>query len=162
MIEISQSTQSMVSALLSHCYLTMAEYNQANCQSFPFFLDLFSNSNENERFPTLSEEELANLGSENQNQNTSKSTNLAERKCSVAKRESWKIFLAMSYVDAILCSFFLLKFEKKTVTNTNQIVERRMPDSISYKLSSLGHFVYDFHRSMQYFHPVANFANSGE
>ena len=41
-----------------------------------------SNSNENERFLTLSEEELANLGSENQNQNTSKSTNLAERKCS--------------------------------------------------------------------------------
>ena len=75
---------------------------------FSIFLDLFSNSNENKRFPTLSEEELANLGSENQNQNTSKSTNLAEliRKCSVAKRESWKIFLAMSYGDAILCRFF--------------------------------------------------------
>ena len=80
----------------------------------------------------LSEEELANLESENQNQNTSKSTNLAERKCRVAKRESWKIFLTMSYVDAILCRF-LLKFEKKTVTNTNQIVERRMPDARSYK-----------------------------
>ena len=37
---------------------------------------------------------VANLGRENQNQNTSNSTNLAERKCSVAKRESWKIFLA--------------------------------------------------------------------
>ena len=73
---------------------------------FSISLDLFSNSNENERLPTLSEEELANLGSENQNQNTSKSTNLAERKCSVAKRESWKLFLAMSYVDAILLSFF--------------------------------------------------------
>ena len=73
---------------------------------FSISLDLFSNSNENERFPTLSEEELANLGSENQNQNTSKSTNLAERKCSVAKRESWKVFLAMSYVDAIICRFF--------------------------------------------------------
>ena len=24
--------------------------------------------------------------------------------------------------------------------------------------SSFGHFVYDFHRSMQYFHPVASFA----
>ena len=52
------------------------------------------------------------VGIENQNQSTSKSTNLAERKCSVAKRESWKIFLAMSYVDAILCRF-LLKFEKE-------------------------------------------------
>ena len=52
-----------------------------NCQKLPS-----GHSNENERFPTLSEEELANLGSENQNQNTSKSTNLAERKCSVAKR----------------------------------------------------------------------------
>ena len=41
---------------------------------FSISLDLFSNSNENKRFPTLSEEELANLGSENQNQNTSKST----------------------------------------------------------------------------------------
>ena len=92
-------------------------------------------SNENERFPTLSEEELANLGSENQNQNTSKSTNLAERKCSVAKRESWKIFLAMSDVDAILCRF-LLKFEKKTATYTNHIVKRRMPDSRSYKARS--------------------------
>ena len=98
-------------------------------QKFSIFLELFSNSNENERFPTLSEEELANLGSKNQNQNTSKTRvqNLAERKCSVAKRESWKIFLAVSYVDAILCRF-LLKFEKKTVTNTNQIVERRMPE----------------------------------
>ena len=28
--------------------------------------------------------------------------------------------------------------------------------------SSFGHFVYDFHRSMQYFHPVASVANSGE
>ena len=129
-IEINQSTQSMVSALLSQCYLTMAEYNQ-----FSISNDLFSNSNENERFPMLSEEALDNLGSKNQNQNTSKITNLAERKCSVAKRESWKIFLAMSYVDAILCRF-LLKFEKKTVTNTNQIVERRMPDSRSYKARS--------------------------
>ena len=66
---------------------------------FSICIDLFGNSDENERFPTLSEEELANLGSENQNQNTSKSTNLAERKCSVAKRESWKIFLAVSYVE---------------------------------------------------------------
>ena len=67
---------------------------------FSISLDLFLNIVENERFPTLSEEELANLGSENQNQNTSKSTNLAEckLKCSVAKRESWKIFLAMSYM----------------------------------------------------------------
>ena len=125
MIEIRQSTQSMVSALLSHCYLTMAEYNQVNCQSFPFLLI----------FSAIVEEELANLGSENQIQNTSKSTNLAERKCSVAKRESWKIFLAMSYVDAILCRF-LLKFEKKMATNTNQIVERRMPDSRSYNAHS--------------------------
>ena len=29
-------------------------------------------------------------------------------------------------------------------------------------LNSFGHFVYDFHRSMQYFHPVASFANLGE
>ena len=42
-IEISQSTQNMVSALLSYCYLT----------KFSICLDLFSNSNENERFPTL-------------------------------------------------------------------------------------------------------------
>ena len=105
---------------------------------FSISLDLFIDSNENERFPTLSEEELANLGSESQYQNTSKSTNLAERKCSVAKLkdiQSWKIFLAMSYIDAILRRF-LLKFEKKTVTNTNQIVERRMPDSRSYKVRS--------------------------
>ena len=94
----------MVSGLLSHCYLTMAEYNQGNCQSFSISLDLFSNSNENEIFPTLSEEELANLGSENQNQNTSKSTNLAERKCSVAKRESWVIFNELCRCNSL--SFF--------------------------------------------------------
>ena len=41
-------------------------------------------------------------------------------------------------LNGILCRFFFLrKFEKKTVTNTNQIVERtwerKMPDSRSYK-----------------------------
>ena len=41
---------------------------------FFIFLELFSNSNENERFPSLSEEELANLGSKNQNK--SKSTKI--------------------------------------------------------------------------------------
>ena len=38
-------------------------------------------------------------------------------------------------LDAILCRF-LLKFQKRTVTNTNQIVERRMSDSRSYKLKA--------------------------
>ena len=36
----------------------------------------------------------------------------------------------------VFAPFVLLKFEKKTMTNTNQIVERRMPDSRSYKARS--------------------------
>ena len=129
---------------------------------FSISLDVFSNSNENERFPTLSEEELANLGSENQNQNTSKSTNsVAERKCSVTKRESWKIFLAMSYVCRCNSLSFFAKIRKEDG-------DEYEPDSwkenagIKKLKSSFGHFVDDFNRSMQYFHPVASFANSGE
>ena len=108
----------------------------------------------------MSEEELANLGSENQKQNTSKSTNLAERKCSVAKRESWKIFLAMSYVDAILCRFFA---EIRKEDGDEYEPDSGKENARFKKLyNSFGHFVYDFPRSMQYFHPVASFANSGE
>ena len=132
--EINQSTQSMVSALLSHCYLTIAGICSGKLPKFSISFDLFSNSNENERFPTLSEEELANLGSENQNQNTSKSTNLAERKCSVAKRESWTEDIPRHELCRCNSLSFFAEIRKEDGDDT--IVERRMPDSRSYKARS--------------------------
>ena len=93
--------------------------------NFSISHDLFSNSYANESFPTLPEEELANLRSKNQNQNTSKST-----KTWLKVLNEWKLQriearkledIPRHELDAILCRF-LLKFEKKTVTNTNQKV----------------------------------------
>ena len=49
----------------------MAEFSP-DFPNFSISHNLFSNSSANERFPTLPEEELANLRSKNQNQNTSK------------------------------------------------------------------------------------------
>ena len=79
-IEISQSTQSMATAY---------KLVPGKLPKFSIFLELFSNSNENERFPSLSEEELANLGSKTKT--PPRVQNLSERTCSIAKQESWKI-----------------------------------------------------------------------
>ena len=85
--------------------------------------NLFSNSNANERFPTLPEEELANLRSKNQNQNTSKSTKTwlkVFNEWRVQRNEARQLKdIPRQELDAILAGF-LLKFEKKTVMNTNQ------------------------------------------
>ena len=90
MKEISQSTQRIASSLL------LFDNGGLFWPNFSLSHDLVSNSNENERFPTLSEEELDNLRSKTKTERPPRVQNLAERKCSVAKRESWKISFAMS------------------------------------------------------------------
>jgi len=54
----------------------MAEFYKASLLRFSILFELFSNSNNKEKFSTLSEEELATLRSKNQEQNTSNSTKL--------------------------------------------------------------------------------------
>ena len=82
-------------------------------EDLPFFAishNLFSNSNANERFPTLPEEELANLKSKNQNQNTSKSTKTwlkVFNEWRVQRNEARQLEDILSQeLDAILCRFF--------------------------------------------------------
>ena len=119
---------------------------------FSIFLELFSNSNENERFPTLSEEELANLGSKNQNQNISKSTRSEARNFDDIPRHELRRCNSLSFFDEI----------RKEDGDEYEPDSGKENARFKKLLNSLGHFVYEFHRSMQYFHAVASFANSGE
>ena len=77
------------------------------------------------RFPTLPEEGIANRRSKTQNQNTSKSTKpwlKVFKKRKGQRNEERKLEdIPRHELDVILCRF-LLKFEKKTVTNTNEKV----------------------------------------
>jgi len=52
----------------------MAEFSHGDMPNFSISHDLFGDITANESFPTLPEEELANLKHKSQNQNTSKST----------------------------------------------------------------------------------------
>ena len=56
----------------------MAKFYQADLQNSFISLDVFSNSNENQRFPTLSEEEVANLRSKNKNKTPPRVQNLTK------------------------------------------------------------------------------------
>ena len=93
----------------------MAEFSE-DLPIFSISHNPFSNSNANERFPTLPEEELANLRSTNQNQNTSKST-----KTWLKVSNEWRVQLnearqlediPRQELDEILCRFFA-KIRKK-------------------------------------------------
>ena len=63
-------------------------------------------------------------------------------------------------LHAILCRFFA-EIPKED-GDENEPDSGKENARFKKLLNSFGHFVYDFHRSMQYFHPVASFANSGE
>ena len=93
----------------------MAEFSE-DLPIFSISHNLFSNSNANERFPTLPEEELANLRSTNQNQNTSKSTKTwlkVFNEWRVQRNEARQLEdIPRQELDAILCRFFA-KIRKK-------------------------------------------------
>ena len=78
----------------------MAEFSHGDLLNFSISQDFFSNITANERFPTLPEEDLANLRGKNENYNTSKSTKtwlnvFRVGYAALTKRESWKISLVM-------------------------------------------------------------------
>jgi len=87
----------------------MAEFSE-DLPIFSISHNLFSNSNTNEIFPTLPEEELANLRSTNQNQNTSKSRNTwlkVFNEWRVQRNEARQLEdIPRQELDAILCRFF--------------------------------------------------------
>ena len=88
----------------------MAEFSAGELPNFVIFHDLFSDITADERFPTLPEEELANLRGKNQNQNTSKSTKTwlnVFNKWKVQRNEARKLEdIPCHELDAILCRFF--------------------------------------------------------
>jgi len=87
----------------------MAEFNE-DLPIFSISHNLFSNSNANEIFSTLPDEELANLRRKNQNQNTSKSTKTwlkVFNKWRVQRNEARQLEdIPRQELDAILCRFF--------------------------------------------------------
>jgi len=87
----------------------MAEFSE-DLPIFSISHNLFSNSKANERFPTLPEEELANLRSKNQNQNTSKTTKSwlkVFNEWRVQRNEARQLEdIPCQELDAILCLFF--------------------------------------------------------
>ena len=95
----------------------MAEFSE-DLPIFSISHNLFSNSNANERFPTLPEEELANLRSTNQNQNTSKSTKTwlkVFNEWRVQRNEAKQLGdIPHQELEVILCPFFA-EIRKKDV-----------------------------------------------
>ena len=88
----------------------MAEFSTGELPNFVISHDLFSDITADERFPTLSEEELANLRDKNQNQNTSKSTKTwlnVFNEWKVQQNEARKLEdIPCHELDAIRCRFF--------------------------------------------------------
>ena len=88
---------------------------------FPFLLILSAIVTKMRDFLRCQKRSLLTKESKTKTERPPRVQNLAERKCSVAKRK-FSFYILRHELDVILCRFFLLKFQKKTVTNTNQIV----------------------------------------
>ena len=119
--------------------------------------NLLSNSNANERFPTLPEEELANLRSKNQNQNTSKSTKTwlkVFNEWRVQRNEARQLEdIPRQELDAILCRFFA-EIRKKDG-------DEYEPESLAVMQCSLDRHLKICGRNYSILHD-REFANSGQ